>query len=155
MGILVIGEPEAREIAEAIERARANPVPLEVGETFAARPGTKRLMLSDRKPGTDAFRERYQPQNVMLGTYRVAFSFEHQRGGLARHLSVSSHTAAKVPGPEVLSMVAEAFGFDPKLCEALAQHMPAIFSPSKPFALWAEEYEPGRMAINIVEIDND
>lgn len=138
MSILVIGPQEEAEIAAAIKRARENPVPLDVARRYAVK--GEGVKLADRKPGTDEMRQIYQPQMVMLGTYRAMFSFEEQAFGLCRHLSVSSQAKGKVPGPEVMQMVCEAFGFS----GLPLQH---------PGKIWVEEFEPGRHAVNFVELD--
>jgi hypothetical protein len=108
-------------------------------------------MLADRKPGAKDIRRKYPAHNVMLGTYRAAISFEHQPAGLMRHLSVSSRAEGKVPGPEVMNMVCEAFGFSKPLCEAFINRDVGPVSTSA--RIWAEEFEAGRMAINVIEVE--
>jgi hypothetical protein len=78
----------------------------------------------------------------MLGTYRAAISFEEQPAGILRHLSVASHAKGKVPGIEVVAMVVEAFGFS---------GWPLV----RPGRIWLEEFEPGHMAVNVLELDYD
>jgi hypothetical protein len=141
-GILVIGEPEQRNIARAIKLARKKPKPWAAFKEIAVASDRDRLMLKDRRPGidTDKVLRTYPSQQVMLGTYRAQFSFEEQPAGLFRHLSVSSQATAKVPGDAVMAMVTEAFGF-------------SGWPPTRPGHIWAEEFEPGRMAINVVEME--
>lgn len=139
MSVLIIGPEEERKIHDAVEQARANPVPWSVMKAIADGSPTTTLLLGDRKVGVDEVREKYPPQNVMLGTYRAAISFEHQPAGLCRHLSVSSHNPKKVPGLEVMIMVAEAFGF-------------ANFPPTHG-RIWTEEFEPSRFAVNVIEVE--
>lgn len=120
--------------------ARANVVPLEVVERYANRDFKGALMLADRKPGATEVRNLYEAQQIMLGTYRAAFSFCEQKIGLCRHLSVSSHMKGKVPGLEVMAMVCQAFD------------MTGI-PLRRPGRIWTEEFEPGHMAVNIIELD--
>lgn len=152
MSVMIVGEAERLAIAEAIKQARANPIPLRVGQSFAPDRPTTRLMLRDRKPGTEEIRQFYPPQHVMLGTYRTAFSFEEQPAGLMRHLSVSSAARDKVPGPEAMQMACEAFGFSEALCKIIGSPRATLFSPERPFRAWVEEFEPGRFAINVIEL---
>lgn len=153
MSVLFIGPEEEVKIQAAIECARARPMPLEVLRTIGNSDSKSRLMLAERKAGADAVREQYPAINVMLGTYRAAISFEQQPEGVARHLSVSSRAKDKVPGPEVMQMVCAAFGFSKKLCAAIGRPEATILKPNRPVMIWVEEFEPGRMAINIVEIE--
>jgi hypothetical protein len=140
MSILVINAQNRAAIAEAIAVARAQPIPWDELRTVADASDTPTLLLADRKPGVRPIRERYPPQNVMLGTYRCAVSFEYQPIGLCKHLSVSSARKGKVPGPEVMTAAALEFGFS---------GMP----PRRPGRIWLEEFEPGWHAVNIVELE--
>ena len=66
---------------------------------------------------------------------------------MIRHLSVSSHNPAKVPGPEVMQMVARAFGFSgPHGASA------AVWADLFAGRIWLEEYEPGKHAVNVAEV---
>lgn len=138
MSILVIGPAEEKLIAEAIEAARKNITPLDVVRAYAAGP-TSLLLLGDRKVGVDEMRKRYPPQRVMLGTYRVQFSFEEQPFGNCCHISVSTRKG-KVPGLEVMQMVLPAFGF-------------SGIPLQRPGRVWNEEFEPGWFAINVAELE--
>jgi len=149
MSILIIGPEEEAEIARAIARARAKPLPLSVGAQIA-QADRPQVDLADRKGPVDLAREEYPAQNVMLGTYRVAISFEEQPAGLMRHISVSSHRPDKIPGPEVLQMVCEAFGFSKVVCDAFGNRSPAK-PTDHPARIWAEEFDPGHYAINVIE----
>lgn len=150
MSVLVIGSKEQRAIHDAIERARAKPTPWALAKAIADGTPTPTMMLKDRKPGTISVRIEYPPQNVMLGTYRAAISFEEQPAGLIRHLSVSSHAKGKVPGRQVMAMVCAEFGFSKPLCRALisSKDWPLVQTARA----WVEEYEPGHFAINVIEI---
>lgn len=142
MSILVIGPDEQREIDKAIERARAKPTPWEARALF--------IDESSSIAQLEDVRRMYPTQQLMLGTYQVAFSFEYQPAGLFRHLSVSSRAAGKVPGPEVMQMVCEVFKFSDALCRAIGEpeHKQQVVAAR----VWAEEYEPDRMAINVIEL---
>lgn len=139
-GVLIIGPAEQALIEQALVLARINAVPWERIKALVDRTDATTLLLVDRHEGVDKMRKQYPPQNVILGTYRVAISFEHQPVGLIRHLSVSSAHRGKVPGPQVMEMVAKAFGFT---------HVP----PKRPGRVWMEEFEPGRMAVNVAEVE--
>jgi hypothetical protein len=141
MSILVIGPSEKAAIEAAIVMARLNPTPLETVNAHG-RNHTKQLMLADIPQET---REKLRPrsQQVILGTYRAAFSFENQPGGLCRHLSVSSPHAGKVPIPEVMGIIAVAFGFS---------GWPLL---KREGMVWTEEFLPGHMAINVLELDHE
>ena len=139
MSILVIGQEEEKAIAEALERARANPMPWKEGQNIGILDKGQDLTFNGRPPRTDEIREKYPSQHLMLGTYRIAFSFEEQPAGLFKHLSVSSNNKKKVPGLEVMQMVAEAFGF-------------SGIQPGEARRAWMEEFEPGWYAVNIIEM---
>jgi hypothetical protein len=153
MSFLVIGSNEKRAIRNAIVKARAKPTPWEALKAVADESSTPTVLLRDRKPGVAAARRDYQSQNVMLGTYRAALSFEYQPAGLMRHLSVSSQAAGMVPGPEVMQMICEAYGFSGMLCKAIGSPRATVYAPTRPFRVWVEEFEPGRMAINVIELE--
>lgn len=154
-GVLVIGEDERRLIDAAVAAARAKPTPWSVLEEVAVATAGPTLTLDERKRPeriAEIMRE-YGSHSVQLGTYRAAISFEEQPAGIMRHLSVSSLHAGKVPGPEVMEMVCIAFGFDEKLCNAMGRPHATIFIPTRPARFWVEEFEPGHLAINVVELE--
>jgi hypothetical protein len=133
MNVLLISRRERHRIAELIKRARRRPIPLSL--IIKGDPGpTPTLMLKDRVPGI----ERPPSEHIMLGTHRIAFSFEHQPIGLCRHLSVSVPMPGRAPLPEVVAIIAKEFGF-------------SEFPPSLG-RVWLEEFEPGHMAVNVVEL---
>lgn len=140
MSILVIGPSEKAAIKVALDAARDDPTPLEIVAAHG-KSHTKNLMFADIPEKT---RNELRPRSkqVMLGTYRAAISFEHQPGGLCRHLSVSSHQAGKVPLPEVMGMIAVEFGF-------------SGWPLKRDGMVWAEEFLPGHMAINVLELDHE
>ena len=138
-GVLFIGPSEQFEIEAALKRAVANPTPWQALQAIAMGDDKPTLPLKDRPEGVGELRRKYPSQLVKLGSYIAAISFEHQPAGLFRHLSVSSRARDKVPGPEVMAMVAEAFGF-------------SGWPPHGPSRVWLEEYEPGRNAVNVVEL---
>jgi hypothetical protein len=155
MSVLVIGQQEETAIAAAIKRARANPVPWAEAQAFVADDRdnpTSTLMLDERPPGAEHVRQKYPPQGVKLGTYTAFISFEQQPAGLMRHLSVASQAQGKVPGPEVMHMTAEAFGFSAQLCEAF-RTLRVAKNLALPARVWVEEFKPGHMAINVVEAE--
>lgn len=139
MSVLIIGPAEEKLIADAVEAARKNPIPWSVLKAIADGDETTTLLLGDRKVGVDEVRAKYKPQNVMLGTFRAAISFEEQPAGLLRHLSVSTRKG-KIPHLEVMKMVLPAFGF-------------SGIPLTRPGRVWNEEFEPGWFAINVVELE--
>lgn len=142
MSILVIGPAEEKLIADAVEAARKTTIPLSVLKAMGSDDPATVLLLGDRKVGVEEMRQRYKSQQVMLGTYRVALSFEEQPAGLVRHLSVSTRKG-KIPGLEVMAMVLPAFGF-------------TGIPLQRPGRVWNEEFEPGWFAVNVVElVDGD
>jgi len=131
-GVLLIDAAARVAIDALVARARQHPVPLEVVMAGAVAPDKPNVSLADRKPGF----ERPPSDTLVLGTYRVSFSFEHQPAGLCGHLSASSPDSSKVPGPEVMEMLATEFGFRgswPGDCH-----------------VWLEEFAPGHRAVNLV-----
>lgn len=152
-GVLVIGPPDEVIIEQALAEARANPMPWSVMKAIVTDGPKAKLLLGDRKVGVDEARKQYPPQQIVLGTYRVSLSFEEQPAGLMKHVSVSSERKDKVPGPEVMQMVCEAFGFSGKLCAAIGGGRAMIGSEELPFRVWLEEFDPGHMAINVIELE--
>jgi hypothetical protein len=141
--LLLIGPSEKEQIAAIVERARANPLPLDF---------VKQGWLDDRTKVTlqDAEQAPKRPRksegvSIPIG-YLAAFSFEHQPGGLCRHLSVSVDTPGRLPDDFSMLMIAQAFGFEGA----------DILEP-KPFAdvCWNEEFEPGHYAVNLVQLVTD
>ncbi|KRR21381.1 hypothetical protein CQ14_06945 [Bradyrhizobium lablabi] len=140
MSVLVIRPDEEAQIAEAVEKARQNPIPWKALESIADKSDTNSLDLGERASGVEAVRRQYPSQHLALGTYRVALSFEQQPDGLFRHLSISSANRGKVPGLEVLTTVLGAFGF-------------TGWPLRRPHRIWMEEFEPGHHAVNVVELE--
>lgn len=140
MSVLFIGPEETAKIALAIAEAKKNATPWEALAAIAEGSPTPVYNLADRKPGVEAARKQYPAQHLMLGTYHVAISFEHQPAGLFRHLSISSQNKRMVPGLEVLLAVLEAFGF-------------SGWPLQRPNRIWMEEFEPGWRAVNVVELE--
>jgi hypothetical protein len=145
MGVLFIGDKEKAEIAAAIRAARAKPMPLEVMRQLAVDDRdnpTNTLKLDERgdPDRIEAIRAEYPSHPVELGTYTVAISFEEQPVGLMRHISIAARDPGKAPNEHAAKMVLEAFGF-------------SGWPLSRPYRVWVEEFEPGRMAINFVELE--
>jgi hypothetical protein len=151
MTVLVIGREEELLIRVALAQARAKPMPWSIGKQIA-QAAAPAIRLSDRKGPVDLARMEYAPQQIMLGTYRAALSFEEQPAGLLKHLSVSSARKGNVPGPEVMGMVCEAFEFSKLLCQVIGMPRATVVSDQVPFRVWVEEFEPGHMCINVVEL---
>jgi hypothetical protein len=142
---LFIGETEKQRIAQAVAAARAKPTPWEVMQKVVVddrNDPTNTLMLEQRPNAKRIaeIRREYPSHFVQLGTYVVAISFEQQPTGLMRHLSVSSRKPGMVPNEYVMEMLTKEFGF-------------SAWPPTRPYRVWVEEYKPGRMAINLVELE--
>lgn len=153
-GVFFIGENQREAIETAISEARAKPKPWSAMQAIVQDEFTPKLMLKDRKADVERVLAEYPSHHVQLGTYRCAVSFEQQPAGLFKHLSVSSARKGKLPGPEVMKMACEAFGFSKKVCEAIGGGK-ALLGERTPFNAWLEEFEPGHMAINVVEPENE
>jgi len=130
-GILLIDAAARAAIDQARERAKTHVISREVLEAGAA-PNKFSVTLADRRPGF----ERPPSEHLMLGTYRVAFSLEDQPMGLCGHLSASSPDPGKVPGPEVMEVIAREFGF--------------VGDWPQEVRVWLEEFDPGHNAVNLL-----
>jgi hypothetical protein len=145
MSILVIGIEEQEKIKEALDQARAKPMPLSVMMEIAIDDREKlshTLAFEDRdKWGRlEAIKKKYPSYHVELGMFTAAISFEEQPNGMTKHLSLSSHKKGRTPNEPAMQMVAEAFGF-------------SGWPPIRPHRIWVEEYEKGRSAVNLVEME--
>lgn len=142
MGILIITEEDEAAIAAMVKEAKLHPLPMQIVETYGVTQSKARLGLKDFDPRSDEVRQEYPVNQMQLGTYRVAFSYEEQPAGYVRHISMSAYTSDKgdVPNNHAMNMVAQAFGF-------------SSFPPTGNSKVWLEEYQPGRWAINMIELD--
>jgi hypothetical protein len=135
MRALLISADVKERIRLAVECARHQPVSLATIKAFT---------ILDDKP-TLTFRERPlgfarpQSEHVFIPEgFHAAISFEEQPAGLCRHLSISVDKAEALPSPPVVDLIAKAFGFKtPLLLRS---------------RIWVEEYEPGRRAVNVVQL---
>jgi hypothetical protein len=144
-GMLVIGRKEQQAIEEALTAARERPTPWSVMQEIAIddREQPINTLTLDQRKNPDRIAEitrAYPTQRVQLGTYEVAISFEEQPAGIFKHLSISSRNPDKVPNEHAVAMVVKAFGF-------------SDWPPTRPYRVWVEEYKPGHMAINLVELE--
>jgi hypothetical protein len=134
MAILLIGETEAKRVAEIVAYAKAHPLSFETIREGAV-PETETVRLKDRKPGF----ERPRSQHIMFpGGYHAAFSIEEQAFGLCTHLSISVEGRAKkgmMPSPQAVQMIAETFGV-----------------PFPADKMWQEEFDPGEFAVNLLSL---
>lgn len=136
MPVLIIGKAEKKRIAELIAHAKAHPVPLDVIRAGAVNAGNV-MRLEDRKPG---FARPPSEHMIFPGNYRAAFSIEEQPPGLCSHLSISVFDRSErgqMPPLEAIDMIAKAFGV-----------------PSQADHIWAEEFDPGEYAVNLVSLIN-
>jgi hypothetical protein len=134
MSFVVITPETQAEINAIVEAARKHCIPWSLIAPVALPPEKHTVTLADRKAGPP----RPQSQHIMLGNVEAAFSFEEQPAGICRHLSVAVARPGKLPSPEEVAMIAEAFGFT---------SFPPIDGN-----VWVEEFEPGHHAVNVVEV---
>jgi len=138
MAICVIGEREQRQIEAAIRKARKRPIPIELLARVAITPRDT-VPLSDR-PADMSWRDRYPAHEVLIPVgYRACVSFEEQPDGLYIHLSISvERTDPKwMPDVAAVKFIAKAFG---------------VGGEDKVGKTWIEEYEPGRHAVNLIQL---
>lgn len=142
--ILLIGVEEETAIASAIAEAKRQPVSLEIVNSLAAGcpQDATEISLADMQEAAERRQREYPPQQVMLGNMRCAFSYEEQPAGMVRHLSVSSPNAGKLPSPQAMQMICEAFGFGSEF-------------PPEDSRIWMEEYEQGKYAVNVIQVDHE
>jgi hypothetical protein len=139
--MVVIGPREQEQIALAIERAKAKPIPWE--ELARLADGSQSSELKYREAWVkqaDELYKKYPTQSLLLGTVQIAFSFETQPAGLMRHISMAVDKWGKLPHPRAIKMILEAFGF-------------SGIPQTRPGRMWNEEYKPGFYAINVVEVE--
>ena len=149
MAVMMIGPEEKKQIQTAVEEARKNYLPWEVLKDFihADQTVTTLTIEDTNKPEIRAVRAKYKPQQVVLGSIRCAFSYEEQKNGMVRHLSVSDMmTRNKYPNEFAVRMAAEEFGF---------RNFTMNTTNPSGFRMWEEEYEPGRWCINIIELEQE
>jgi hypothetical protein len=130
-GVFIVGQAEREAIKNVLARARSKPVPRNLVEQGKLDPG-RVLKLADRPAGW----ERPASDHVMLGSYRVAVSFEDQPIGLCIHLSASSARPGFVPGQQVMDAILSEFGIEKTMIGMS----------------WLEEFDPGHHAINVVAL---
>jgi hypothetical protein len=141
MSVLVFSDKIREDIAQAITKARANPVPWEALQSVATlTPKNDMEYDEERQKKADELYRLYPSQSLILGNVRVAFSFEYQPSGLYRHISFSVQKKGKVLDFIPAQELAKAFGF-------------SGLPPTNPYSVWTEEYEPGMYAINIMELE--
>lgn len=136
MRALILNAETRKEIAEAVERARANPIVIDKAmQAAAADRDAAYVPLADRKPGP----VRPPSEHVLIPQgYRASISFEIQPVGLCRHLSISLDSPGRIPTIPAVQMISEAFGF-------------GAFPPALG-KVWIEEFQPGHSAVNILEL---
>lgn len=141
---LIIGPEEQALIQTAVARARAKPISREtfMRASQGVDQNTTSMPLKDRPPN---FKRPRNSWGVSIPDgFRAVISFEEQPAGLVRHLSISveSKTGA-MPNPQHVLAIATAFGF-------------LTSDGLEDFArVWTEEYEPGRWAVNVLQLDQE
>lgn len=142
---LIIGPGHKALIDAAVAAARASPVRWETFRQLAEGidQETTSLALKDRPPN---FKPANASQHVLIPIgFRAAISFEEQPAGLVRHLSISVESkTGGMPNPQQVLAIAGAFGFT----------LPAEGLQGFD-RVWTEEYEPGRWAINVLQLDQE
>jgi hypothetical protein len=91
------------------------------------------LALADRNPSA----ARPPSENLIVGSYRIAYSVEEQPAGMCRHLSVSTLRPGRVPPQVVVAEVLVLFGF---------------VTGNESTRFWLEEFDPGHHAVNAVQL---
>lgn len=144
MAVLMISPEIQTAIKAAVEKARENPLPLkDVLKLQATIDQSSTVVTNEKREKAVALLkdEIFSRRNVFVEIpvgFLAAISFEQQPDGLTRHLSVSVEREGKLPSPQAVKMIAEEFGFQ--------------FNRMLPGRLWIEEFEPGKRAVNLVEL---
>ena len=135
MRALLISADVKERIRLAVECARHQPVSLATIKAFTILDDKPMLTFRERPLGF----ARPQSEHVFIPEgFHAAISFEEQPAGLCRHLSISVDKAEALPSPPVVDLIAKAFGFKtPLLLRS---------------RIGVEEYEPGRRAVNVVQL---
>jgi hypothetical protein len=140
MSVLVFDEKTKQEIAEAIKKARENPVPFEEIQRIARQdPSNKMEYEENRAALAEEVYKKYPTQSLQVGNVQVAFNFEYQPTGLYRHISFAIRKKGKVLDFIPSEMLIKEFGF-------------SGLPPINTYRVWCEEYEPGMHAINVIEL---
>jgi hypothetical protein len=144
MRALLLNAEICRAIDAAVDAARATPVSWETFKTMIGSidQNTVSVALKDRPPNF----KRPPAHHVLIPVgFRAAISFEDQPAGLVRHLSISveSNAAGAIPNIPSILAVAKAFGF------ILPEGLESIDR------VWTEEYEPGKWAVNLLQLDHE
>ena len=130
---LTVTAEDRANIKAAVARALAAPVPPDLCQRLRVA-DLAYVALADQK---EARRLRPPSEGVTIPNgFTARFSFELQPPGLVRHLSVSVDRAGALPHPMAVWALAQEFGFR---------------SPERA-RVWIEEYEPGREAVNVIEL---
>lgn len=137
MRALIINPEIQAQIKNVCDEARKKTLPWSILKKYVV-PDLNEVRLSDRKPGSEEVIDRGE-QIVIPNGYLVMLSFEEQPDGIMRHLSVSLVDSKKMPSPEAVDMILSEFGFDT--------------IPMRTSRIWMEEFEPGRFAINVCQLD--
>jgi hypothetical protein len=137
MRALIIGEPERQAISALKARAATSVI-----DAAAAMQGDP-----------DKVRQENRSLTILLPRgFEVTYTHERQPSGLYHHLSVSVDQRDRMPSPEAVDMIMEAFGLEPA---HLAEHLqPRPKVPDKmrlETAVWTEDFEPGRTAVNVLQ----
>ncbi len=89
--------------------------------------------------GKEAFLEIMKLMTVKIPLhYEVTFTFETQKIGLCRHMSMSTSKINSVPSPEAVWMVCECLGFTGELEDCLG--------------IWLEDIGDNRKAVNVLQL---
>jgi hypothetical protein len=142
MRTLVINLEVQQTIDAAVVAARVRPVLWEKVKKIAESINqyTDEIPLKDRPSDFEA---TLASQSVLIPHgFRAAISFEDQPAGLVRHLSISVDSkTGGMPHPRAAMEIAKAFGFS------------GIENLESFDRIWTEEYEPGKWALNLLQLD--
>lgn len=130
MSVLIIDEAIKAQVNELIAKALENPVQWDKIKHLAVKAGEPLPPQAQRPDDVP------EPQKIIIGSYRCAYSVEEQPHGMCRHLSVSTPKPGMVPNPIAMKLIVELFGF----------------TRTEPAHEWLEEFDHNHHAHNIAQL---
>jgi hypothetical protein len=132
----LLREEDVQAIRRVAIRARSKAIPwTKLREHVSINQDTDTLTLADRH-GERPMAHDIDGVELPFG-YRCAISYEHQPAGLCLHISMSGPAKGRLPNPLAMAMVFEALGHKVEKLQGRT---------------WAEEFEPGHHALNVVVV---
>jgi hypothetical protein len=135
---LIIGEVEKQRIAAIVELAKKHPFNPAEAQGLTG----KALTI---------WKMKLQPftLDIPIG-YLVTYTQEAQPPGLCHHISISVDTDGKVPHPTAVAMICEEFGLKDIAEAVMASGSDRLKRSNQLVAVYPEEYETGRISVNLV-----